>query len=50
MAPRGDNSKKAAGNARKAQAAVEKQTAKTQEIAAAEDAKWKEGSKANSKA
>jgi hypothetical protein len=46
----GENSKKAQGQARKADAAASKQAAKNQELEAAESAKWDKGSKSNSKA
>lgn len=45
----GENSKKAAGQARKAEAAAGKQAAKGRESAAREDAEWSKGSKDNSK-
>ena len=45
----GENSKKAAGNARKAEAAASKQAAKDREAATREDEKWGQGSKDNSK-
>ena len=50
MAPNGGNSKKTAGNARKAQAAVEKQAVKDQQKAALDDAKWQDGAKSSAKA
>ena len=50
MAPKGENSKKAAGNVRKAQAAAEKQAAKEQANSTAENAKWQQGAKTNAKA
>ena len=53
MAPKkagGEGSKKAQGQARKAEAAAGKQAQKDQEAAAAEAQKWDQGSKSNSKA
>ena len=53
MAPRkgaGENSKKAAGQARKAEAAAGKQAAKQKEVAAEEDKEWSKGAKSNAKA
>ena len=46
----GENTKKAAGNARKAEAAAAKQAARDQEFERIEDDKWKHGSKDTSKA
>ncbi|KAF2211772.1 hypothetical protein CERZMDRAFT_85172 [Cercospora zeae-maydis SCOH1-5] len=48
--PKGENSKKAAGNAKKAEAAAAKQAVEDQKKAAAEAEKWNKGSKDNSKA
>jgi hypothetical protein len=45
----GENSKKAAGQARKAEAAANKQAAKDREVASREDAEWSKGAKDNSK-
>lgn len=53
MAPKkagGDNSKKAQGQARKADQAAQKQAAKDQQADAAESSKWAKGSKSTSKA
>lgn len=53
MAPRkgaGEGSKKAQGQARKADAAAAKQAEKDRQAEAAEAAKWNQGSKSNSKA
>ncbi|KAK6355518.1 hypothetical protein TWF696_004617 [Orbilia brochopaga] len=47
--PKAENSKKAAGNARKAEAAAVKQAKADAVKAAKEDAEWAEGSKDNSK-
>ena len=46
---KGDNSKKVAGNARKAEAAAQKAAAEDAKKAAVEDEKWSKGSKNNSK-
>jgi len=46
----GENTKKAAGNARKAEAAAAKQAARNQEFERIEADKWKQGSKDTSKA
>ncbi|KAJ3514711.1 hypothetical protein NM208_g15037 [Fusarium decemcellulare] len=46
---KGDNSKKAAGNARKAEAAAQKAAVEDARREAAEDEKWQKGSKNNSK-
>ncbi|KAF2099248.1 DUF1014-domain-containing protein [Rhizodiscina lignyota] len=46
----GENTKKAAGNARKAEAAAQKQAVKNREEESQESAKWSKGSKDNSKA
>jgi len=46
----GENTKKAAGNARKAEAAAAKKAAKDQEIERQETEQWKQGSKDTSKA
>lgn len=45
----GENSKKAAGQARKAEAAANKATAENARKEAAEDAEWSKGSKSNAK-
>lgn len=45
----GENSKKAAGNARKAEAANSKKRAEDAKVAAAEDAEWDQGSKKGNK-
>jgi len=45
----GENSKKASGQARKAEAQQEKQAAKGRQAAAVEDEEWSKGSKDNSK-
>jgi hypothetical protein len=45
-----ENSKKVAGNAKKADAAAAKKGAEDQKKAAAEEAEWKKGSKDGSKA
>jgi hypothetical protein len=52
MAPKksGENSKKAQGQARKAEAAAGKQAQKDREAAAVEAKKWDEGAKSSSKA
>ena len=53
MAPRkgaGENSKKAAGQARKAEAAASKQAAKDRQEEAMEAEKWQKGAKSNAKA
>ncbi|EWC46062.1 hypothetical protein DRE_04636 [Drechslerella stenobrocha 248] len=47
--PKGENSKKAAGQARKAEAAASKQAKADSARAAKDDAEWAEGSKDNSK-
>ena len=47
--PKAENSKKVAGNARKAEAAAGKQAKADAAKAAKEDAEWAEGSKDNSK-
>ncbi|KAK9458923.1 uncharacterized protein V1516DRAFT_681530, partial [Lipomyces oligophaga] len=50
MAPKkGENSKKAAGNARKAEAAAAKKSAADKVLADAEDREWSKGSKSNAK-
>ncbi|RBQ72953.1 hypothetical protein FVER14953_06105 [Fusarium verticillioides] len=46
---KGDNSKKVAGNARKAEAAAQKQAANDARQEAAEEEKWNKGAKNNSK-
>ncbi|KAM0563257.1 hypothetical protein ACHAPJ_000975 [Fusarium lateritium] len=46
---KGENSKKVAGNARKAEAAAQKQAASDARQEAADDEKWSKGSKNNSK-
>jgi hypothetical protein len=46
----GENSKKAAGNARKEAAASAKQAEQARKNAAVEDAKWQQGAKGSSKA
>lgn len=46
----GENTKKAAGNAKKAEAAAAKQAVKDRQSEAAESEKWSKGSKDNSKA
>lgn len=46
---KGENSKKVAGNARKADAAAKKNAAEDAKRAAVEDADWQKGSKNNSK-
>jgi hypothetical protein len=46
----GENSKKAQGQARKADAAASKQAAKNKEVEVAEAAQWDKGSKSNAKA
>ena len=46
----GENSKKAAGQARKADAAAQKQAQKNAVAEAAEAKKWDQGAKSNSKA
>jgi hypothetical protein len=45
----GENSKKAQGQARKADAAAGKKATKEQELGAAEASTWKDGAKDNSK-
>jgi len=52
MAPKGkgENSKKVAGNAKKAEAAAQKQAVQGAKQEAAESAKWDKGAKDNSKA
>jgi hypothetical protein len=52
MAPKGkgENTKKAAGNAKKAEVAAQKKTAEDAKKEAAETKKWDQGSKDNSKA
>lgn len=49
MAPKKENSKKVAGNARKAEAAAKKSAVEDAKREAAEDEKWSKGSKNNSK-
>ncbi len=46
---KGDNSKKVAGNARKADAAAKKNAAEDAERQAVEDDKWDKGSKSTAK-
>lgn len=46
---KGENTKKAAGNARKADNAAKKSAAQDAQREAAEDADWQKGSKNNSK-
>lgn len=46
----GDNSKKAQGQARKANQAAEKEAAKNRQAEAEEAEQWKKGSKSNAKA
>ncbi|KAJ6789298.1 hypothetical protein PWT90_01038 [Aphanocladium album] len=46
---KGENSKKVAGNARKADAAAKKNAAEEAQVAAVEEEKWQKGSKNNSK-
>jgi hypothetical protein len=46
---KGDNSKKVAGNARKAEAAAQKQAAEDSRQEAAEADKWNKGAKSNAK-
>lgn len=46
---KGENSKKVAGNARKADAAAKKAAEQDAKLAAIEDEKWSKGSKSNSK-
>jgi hypothetical protein len=48
--PKGENSKKAAGNAKKAEAAASKKAAEDAKAAVAEDKQWGKGAKDNSKA
>lgn len=52
MAPKGkgENSKKAAGNAKKAEVAAQKQATQNAKQEAAESQKWQDGAKDNSKA
>jgi hypothetical protein len=52
MAPKGkgENTKKAAGNAKKAEVAAQKKAVENQKAEAAESQKWQQGSKDNSKA
>jgi hypothetical protein len=45
----GENSKKAQGQARKAEAEEQKKAAKNKQAAAAEEEEWSKGSKDNSK-
>jgi hypothetical protein len=45
----GENTKKAAGNARKAEVAAQKAAAENQKKAAAEDEEWGKGAKSNAK-
>jgi hypothetical protein len=47
---KGENTKKAAGNAKKAEVAAQKQAAENQKKAASEEQEWKKGSKDSSKA
>ncbi|KAG9552578.1 DUF1014-domain-containing protein, partial [Aureobasidium melanogenum] len=47
---KGENSKKAAGNAKKAEVAAQKQAVENQKKAAKEDQEWQKGAKDNSKA
>lgn len=49
MGPKKENTKKVAGNARKAEAAAQKQAAADAKVAAAEDEQWSRGSKDSSK-
>lgn len=49
MAPKKENSKKVAGNARKADAAAKKSAVEDSKRDAVEDEKWNKGSKSNSK-
>ena len=49
MAGKKENSKKVAGNARKAEAAAQKAAAEDAKKAAVEDEKWSKGAKNNSK-
>lgn len=46
---KGENSKKVAGNARKADAAAKKAAEQDAKVAAIEDEKWNKGAKSNSK-
>jgi hypothetical protein len=46
----GENSKKAQGQARKADAAASKQAAKNQQVEKAEAEEWNKGAKSNAKA
>ena len=46
----GDNSKKAQGQARKAEAAASKQAAKNQQVEREEAEQWKKGAKSTAKA
>lgn len=48
--PKGENSKKAAGNAKKAEVANQKKAAENAKAAAAEEKEWQKGSKDSSKA
>ena len=48
--PKGENSKKAAGNAKKAEVAAGKKAAEDAKKAAAETQEWQKGAKDNSKA
>jgi len=52
MAPKnkGENTKKVAGNAKKAEAAAQKQAAADKAKGQQEDAEWSKGAKSNSKA
>lgn len=47
---KGENSKKAAGNAKKAEVAAQKQAVENAKKAKAEDQEWQKGAKDNSKA
>jgi hypothetical protein len=46
---KGENTKKVAGNAKKAEAAAEKAAAENAKKAAAEDQEWSKGAKSNAK-
>lgn len=46
---KGDNTKKVAGNARKAEAAAQKAAAEDAKLETIEDEKWSKGSKNNAK-
>ena len=49
MAGKGENSKKAAGNARKAEQAAKKAAEENAKLAQAEAAEWSKGTKSNAK-